>query len=114
MGLEKLCHELNIEHNFNTPRETINRVITSLSDRDHDTDIVTVLLVDEVFPCGTFQKKTDFRNLKVRANVIWLLGISPRVYFGATSTEILPPVNSSVLTRPLINKHRNCRQIRNL
>ena len=57
MGLEKLCHELNIEHNFNTPRETINRVITSLSDRDHDTDIVTVLLVDEVFPCGTFQKK---------------------------------------------------------
>ena len=113
MGLEKLCSDLNIEYNQNTPCDTINRVITSLSDKYRDTDIVTILLVDEVWPCSIFQKKPDWRDLEVRKNVIWLLGLTPRAVFGTTSTKILSPVNSSVLTRPLVFKHRNCRQIRN-
>ena len=48
MGLEELCRDLNIEYKYSTPRDTINRVITSLSDKytDTDTDIVTLLLVD--------------------------------------------------------------------
>ena len=45
MDLDKLCRDLNIEDNWNTPRDTINRVITSLSDKYSDTDIVTLLLV---------------------------------------------------------------------
>ena len=112
MGLKNLCSELNIEYDYTTPRDTINRVITSLSDKYTDTDIVTLLLVDEVWPCASKQRTPDWRDLEVRENVIWLLGLSPRAY-SATSTEVLPPVNSSVLTRPLVFKHRNCPQIRN-
>ena len=88
-------------------------MVTSLSDTYRDTEIVTLLLVDEVFPCEEEQTTPDWRDLEVRENVIWLLGLSPRAY-KVTSTEVLPPVNSSVLTRPLVYKHRNCPQIRNL
>ena len=112
MGLQELCRDLNIEYNRYTPRDTINRVITSLSDKYSDSDIVTLLLVDEVFPCTSDQTTPDWRDLEVRKNVIWLLGLSPRA-LNATSTEVIPPVNSSVLTRPLVFKHRNCPQIRN-
>ena len=110
MGLAELCRELNIEYNVSTPRDTINRVITSLSEKYPDE--VTILLVDEVFPCFSGQTTPDWRDLEVRENVIWLLGLSPRAY-KVTSTEVLPPVNSSVLTRHLVFKHRNCPQIRN-
>ena len=110
MGLEDLCRELNIEHDNFTPRDTINRVITSLS--ENYPDDVTLLLVDEVYPCNSEQRTPDWRDLEVRENVIWLLGLSPRANY-ASSTEVLPPVNSSVLTRHLIYKHRNCPQIRN-
>ena len=112
MSLEELCRDLNIEFDEDTPRDTINRVITSLSDKYRHTDTVTLLLVDEVRPCGKDQTTPDWRHLEVRDNVIWLLGLSPTANC-ASSTEILPPVNSSVLTRPLIYKHRNCPQIRN-
>ena len=111
IDLENLCRELNIEYNYDTPRNTINRVITSLSEKYPDE--VTILLMDEVFPCESEQTTPDWRDLEVRENVIWLLGLSPRVYSSATSTEVLPPVNSSVLTRHLVFKHRNCPQIRN-
>ena len=110
MGLNKLCSELNIKYDYDTPRDTINRVITSLSEKYPDE--VTILLVDEVWPCYSGQRTPDWRYLEVRENVIWLLGLSPRAP-NATSTEVLPPVNSSVLTRPLITKHRNSPQIRN-
>ena len=112
MSLPELCRDLNIEFNYETPRDTINRVITSLSDKYRHTDTLTLLLVDEVWPCSYRQTTPDWRHLEVRDNVIWLLGLSPEAP-GARSTEILPPVNSSVLTRPLIYKHRNCPQIRN-
>ena len=110
MDLEELCRDLNIEYNRRTPRDTINRVITSLSDKYPDE--ITLLLVDEVFPCHFKQTTPDWRDLEVRENVIWLLGLSPRA-ISACSTEVLSPVNSSVLTRHLVIKHRNCPQIRN-
>ena len=110
MSINKLCRDLNIECNLSTPRDTINRVITSLSDKYPDE--ITLLLVDEVIPSSYRQTTPDWRDLEVRENVIWLLGLSPRGFM-AISTEVLPPVNSSVLTRPLIYKHRNCPQIRN-
>ena len=76
MGLQKLCSDLNIKYNDQTPRYTINRVITSISDKypDH----VTILLLDEVWPSASYQQTPDWRHLEVRENVIWLLGLSPR------------------------------------
>ena len=125
MGLEKLCSELNIKYDFNTPRDTINRVITSLSVKYPDD--VTILLVDEVDPCGSEQTRPDWRHLKVRENVIWLLGLAPRTLESSSPFcqlnpslatlmfEVLPPImNNPVLTRHLIIKHRNCPQIRYL
>ena len=88
-------------------------MITSLSDKYRDTDTVTILLVDEVWPCHNDQTTPDWRDMEVRDNVIWLMGLSPRAGGWANSTDVLPPVNSSILTRPLIYKHRNCPQIRN-
>ena len=112
MSLEELCRHLNIEYNLFTPRDTINRVITSLSDKYPDE--ITLLLLDEVYPCSGYSetRTPDWRDLEVRENVIWLLGLSPGADY-ATSTDVLPPVNSSVLTRHLVIKHRNCPQIRN-
>ena len=112
MDLEKLCRELNIKHNNDTPRDTINRVITSLHDKYSGTNTVTLLLVDEVFQTDSGQRTPDWRDLEVRENVIWLLGLSTTAY-SISFTDVLPPVNSSILTRPLIYKHRNCPQIRN-
>ncbi len=112
MRLRELCRDLNIKFDMKTPRDTINRVITSLSDKYRHTDTVTLLLVDEVYPSGYDQTTPDWRHLEVRDNVIWLLGLSPTALV-VSSTEILPPVNRSVLTRHLVHKHRNCPQIRN-
>ena len=109
MSLEKLCRDINVEYDRYTPSETVNRVIRSLSD---SSDHVTIILMDEVWPCWFEQPTPDWRDLEVRENVIWLLGLSPKG-LDATSTEVLPPENSFVLTRHLVHKHRNCPQIRN-
>ena len=111
MGLKKLCDDLNIEYDWSEPRETVNRVIRSLSDSS-DQGVTTLLLMDEVWPTTNDQPTPDWRDLAVRENVVWLLGLSPNAG-SATSTEVLPPENSSVLTRHLVHKHRNCPQIRN-
>ena len=108
MSLKKLCRDVNVKYEYITPRETVNRVIRSLSD---SSDHVTIILMDEVLPCWSGQPP-DWRDLEVRENVIWLLGLSPRA-ISASSTEVLPPENSFVLTRHLVHKHRNCPQIRN-
>ena len=112
MDLRKLCRDLNIEYKYPRPRETVNRVIRSLSDSS-DQDVTTLLLMDEVYPCTHKQPTPDWRDLAVRENVVWLLGLSPNAY-NALDTEVLPPENSSVLTRHLVHKHRNCPQIRNV
>ena len=109
MSLKKLCRDVNVKYEYITPRETVNRVIRSLSD---SSDHVTIILMDEVWPCVLGQRTPDWRDLEVRENVIWLLGLSPRAW-QASSTEVLPPENSFVLTRHLVHKHRNCPQIRN-
>ena len=95
------------------PFDTVNRVITSLSKKYSDTDIVTLILLDEVFPCGDKEKTLDWRHIEVRENIIWLLGLSPNAPHATSTSEVLPPLNSSVLSRHLVFKHRNCPQIRN-
>ena len=120
MDLEKLCDDLNIEYDNLRPRETVNRVIRSLSDSS-DQDVTTLLLIDEVMPstgsgsgAGILSLGTpDWRDLAVRENVVWLLGLSPFTW-SSSSSKVLPPENSSVLTRHLVHKHRNCPQIRNV
>ena len=102
MSLKELCCELNIKYNYDTPRDTINRVITSLSDKYREADTVTLLLVDEVSPCYKFSATPDWRHLQVRENVIWLLGLNPRAW-SASSTTILPPLNNSVLIQVFFN-----------
>ena len=42
MDLRKLCGDLNIKYDTETPRDTVNRVITSLSDKYRDADTVTL------------------------------------------------------------------------
>ena len=111
MELSELCDELNIKYNYDTPLKTVNRVIRSLSDSSDGT--VTLLLIDEVWPGAINQPEPDWRDLEVRDDVILLLGLSPYATF-ASSTEVLPPENNSVLTRHLVHKHRNCPQIRNV
>ena len=111
MWLSKLCDELNIKYNYDTPLKTVNRVIRSLSDSSDDT--LTLLLIDEVKSCSMDQPEPDWRDLLVIDNVILLLGLSPNANL-ASSTEVLPPENNSVLTRHLVHKHRNCPQIRNV
>ena len=113
MSLSKLCRDLNVTFDPTTPRDTINRVITTLSDNYRDTDTVTLLLVDEVSSCENKQTTPDWRDLEVRENIVWLLGLSPLAY-SAISTEILLPLNKTVLTMHLAYKHRNCLQIRNI
>ena len=112
MDLVKLCDDLNIESNRKPPRDTVNKVIRSLSDSSEQ-GLTTLLLMDEVWPCSFYQPTPDWRDLEMRENVVWLLGLSPIAY-SASSTEVLPPENSSVLTRHLVHKHRNCPQIRNV
>ena len=106
-----MCGKLNIEFDYDTPLDTVNRVIRSLSDSSDDT--LTLLLIDEVYPCYYDQPDPDWRELTVRNDVILLLGLSPNANH-ASSTEVLPPENNSVLTRHLVHKHRNCPQIRNV
>ena len=110
--LENLSEDLKIGYDWENPRKTVNRVIRSLSDSS-DQDVTTLLLIDEVEPSGSNQSTPDWRDLAVRENVVWLLGLSPSTW-GGFSTEVLPPENSSVLTRHLVHKHRNCPQIRNV
>ena len=89
-SLKQLCNELDIKHHGSTPRDTLNRVITTLSDKYRKTDTVILLLVDEVEACNLDQKKPDWRDLEVKENVIWLLGLSPRNGY-VTSNQIIPP-----------------------
>ena len=109
-GLEKLCDDLNIYYDPLTPRDTINRVISSLSDYNRHNDTITLLLLDEVPPTEVGQRNPDWLHLEVGESVIWLLGLSPRAPL-ARSTKILPPLNNFVLSYHLIHKHRNsCRK----
>ena len=112
LGLEELCeNELNIDYDVFNPFETVTNVISRLSETS-EPDLVNLILIDEVPPCGSDQTTPDWRQLQVKPNVIFLLGISP-VAVDATSTKLLPPENNSICSRQLTYKHRNCPPIRN-
>ena len=113
MGLDELCeNELQIDYDVWNPFETVTNVISRLSETSEE-DLVNLLLIDEVPPCGGDQTTPDWRQLQVKPNVIFLLGISPNAE-DATSTKLLPPENNSICSRQLTYKHRNCPPIRNL
>ena len=113
MGLEELCEdELEIDYDFWNPFKTVTNVIARLSDTS-EADLVNLILIDEVPPCGSDQTTPDWRQLQVKPNVIFLLGISPILGNITHSTKILPPENNYICSRHLTYKHRNCPPIRN-
>merc|ERR1719410_2818057 len=75
-------------------------------------DVVTLILIDEVPPCGSDQTTPDWSQLQVKPNVIFLLAISP-IAEDATSNQFLPPENAFICSRHLTFRHRNCPPIRN-
>ena len=114
IDLEKYCKKYMKETDYvlEKPCETVNRVITSLSEsRNHD---FTIILIDEVLPCDEGQPKPEWGDLIVKDNVIWLLGLSPNFLGTHNSAKVEPPKNSSVVCRELVYRHRNCPQIRNI
>ena len=114
LEIQKLCKdELHVEYDFWNPFDTVTNVIARLSETS-EADLVNLILIDEVPPCGSDQTTPDWRQLQVKPNVIFLLGISP-VATGniATSTKLLPPEDNSICSRHLTYKHRNCPPIRN-
>ena len=112
MGLEELCRDqLGIDYDVWNPFETVTNVIARLSETS-EPDLVNLILIDEVPPCGSDQTTPDWRQLQVKPNVIFLLAISP-IAEDATSTKLLPPEDSSICSCHLVHKHRNCPPIRN-
>ena len=88
--MEKLCEEeLGVEYDSRNPFKTVTNVISRLSETS-EPDVVTLILIDEVPPCGSNQKDPDWSQLQVKPNVIFLLAISP-IAEHATSTKLIPP-----------------------
>ena len=110
LPLEDLCEELNIQFDWSNPRDTINKVIVSLSSaKTHD---VTIFLCDEIRPCYLRgQTDPDWRDVMTPDNVQWILSFNPRGYSEET-INLTPPSHSSVVERKLIHGHRNAYLIR--
>ena len=110
LPLRDLCRELNIQWDGYNPRDTINKVIVSLSSaKTHD---VTIFLCDEITPCDSDGQTTpDWRDVMTPDNVQWILSFNPLGLSGET-INLTPPSHSSVVERKLIHGHRNAYLIR--
>ena len=110
LKLKDLCEELNIQFDYDNPRDLINKVIVSLSSaKTHD---VTIFLCDEILPCDDEGQTTpDWRDVMTPDNVQWILSFNPRGYSEET-INLTPPSHSSVVERKLIHGHRNAYLIR--
>ena len=110
LPLRQLCEELNIQFELDNPRETLNKVISSLSSaKTHD---ITIFLCDEIPPCDSKGQTTpDWRDVITPENVQWILSFNPAGYSGETM-NLTPPSHSSVVERKLIHGHRNAYLIR--
>lgn len=108
--LSQLCQELNIQFKRDNPRETLNKVISSLSSaKTHD---ITIFLCDEIPPCDSDGQTTpDWRDVMTPDNVQWILSLQPFTYCEET-INLTPPSHSSVVERKLIHGHRNAYLIR--
>ena len=63
MGLEELCEKkLRIDYDVFNPFETVTKVISRLSETS-EPDLVNLILIDEVPPCGSDQTTPDWRQL---------------------------------------------------
>jgi len=63
--MRQLCHDLNIEYDYEDPQSTMTNVVRSLSDKYTDSQVI--LLCDEV-KCW---KLPDWSNMETCHNVIW-------------------------------------------
>ena len=91
------------------PKDTINTVIRSLSEK---TDQLTIFVCDEVEPCRDDGQTTpDWTDLATADNVEWILAMRPNT----GNEEIInmkPPSDPSILDRKLLHSHRNSYPIR--
>ena len=110
LRLSHLCRELNIQFDGDNPRETLNKVISSLSSaKTHD---ITIFLCDEIPPCDSKGQTTpDWRDVITPENVQWILAFNPFGY-SLETMNLTPPSHSSVVERKLIHGHRNAYLIR--
>ena len=110
LSLECLCQELNIQFDEDSPRDTVNEVISSLSStKTHD---ITIFLCDEIPPCCYEGQTTpDWRYVITPDNVQWILSFNPKGHSNET-INLTPPSISSIVERKLIHGHRNAYLIR--
>ena len=109
LPLGQLCQELNIQFDRDNPRESLNKVISSLSSaKTHD---ITIFLCDEIPPCDSNGQTTpDWRDVITPENVQWILSFNPHGF--SETNNLTPPSHSSVVERKLIHGHRNAYLIR--
>ena len=91
-------------------KQRINELIRSLSLKSPDS--YTLLVIDEV--PTIFQQ--DWSDLAVVDNVDWLLALSPGGHQesnGGKFYEITPPSQTTTLSKKLLKRYRNCKDIRN-
>ena len=111
MRLDKLCAKMEIEFDWNQPRDLISRVITKLSESD---DVTTILMVDELFPCRVEGQTTpDWSDVTTADNVVWILSVRPSSSSDET-INLSPPVSDKVLSTKLVRGYRNCLEIRSV
>jgi len=88
---------------------TLNQIISSLSSKSN---CYNILLIDEV-PSGV---EHEWSDLVVADNVDWIMAVSPGGYTncGNDFYDIKPPSSSNTtLTKKLLRRYRNCKEIRN-
>ena len=108
--MKELCEELDIEFNFDHPKETINNTVMKLSE---DREVTTIFICDEIPPCNSYGQRTpDWTNIRVEDNIVWELSVQPHGRNDETSCLLPPARSSKILTIKLIHGHRNCKEIR--
>lgn len=107
ISIKQLCEDFNIKYDKWKSQSTMNNVVRLLSDKY--TDKVVILLCDEV-KC---RASSDWSDMEMCHNVIWLLAINPRSDISSDGDmNIVYPTSDDVLSQQLRVKYRNCHQIR--
>ena len=110
LTFKDFCGQLNIECYEAHPKDTINSVINKLRENDD----MTILMVDEVWPCDDEGQTTpDWSEVKTNDNVVWIVSLQPANPSDET-INLRPPVSDKVLSTKLVRGHRNCLEIRSV
>ena len=110
LSLSMLACDLNIEYDWERPKDMINRMIVKLSQMKEN----IIIFIDELVACWIDGQTTpDWSDVTTAENVVWILSVRPDSW----SDEIInlrPPVSDKVLSTKLVRGHRNCLEIRSV